>query len=59
MEVFAYNVAFDDNGKVDLENGTYPNSNFNYFLEAMGSVFIVLANDGWSTIFFDHYRSGL
>jgi hypothetical protein len=58
MEVFAYNIKFDKDGEVDKENGTYPDSNFNYFLEAMASVFIVLANDGWSKIFFDHFRSG-
>ena len=32
--------------------------NFNNFAEAFTSVFIVLANDGWSTMFFDHYRAG-
>ena len=58
MEVFAYNVAFNDLGYFDLGRGGYPDSNFNYFLEAVASVFIVLANDGWSTIFFNHYRSG-
>ena len=58
MDLFAYKVAFDDEGNLDIENGSYPDSNFNYFLEAFASVFIILANDGWSTIYFNHYRAG-
>jgi len=42
---------------IDLVNGTYPNANFNTFLEAFLSVFQVLANDGWSKIYFNHYRA--
>ena len=55
MEVFAYKAKFT-NGNPD-PNGEYPNSNFNYFLEAFASVFIVLANDGWSLIYFNHFRA--
>ena len=33
-----------------------PDSTFNTFWESIVSVFIVLANDGWSTIYFDHAR---
>ena len=40
-----------------MENGEYPDSNFNTFLDAFASVFIVLANDGWTVIFFSHYRA--
>lgn len=57
MELFAHRVKFDDNGGVDVEKGTPPASNFDNFLEAFTSVFIVLGNDGWSTIFFDYYRA--
>lgn len=38
-------------------NGTSPPSNFDNFLHGITSVFIVLANDGWTVIFFDHYRA--
>ena len=31
MECFAYKVKFDDNGNIDLVNGSYPQSNFNTF----------------------------
>jgi hypothetical protein len=32
-------------------------SNFNSFFESFLSVFIVLANDGWSKIFIDHCKA--
>ena len=32
-------------------------SRFDTFLQAFLSVFIVLANDGWTRIFIDHYRA--
>ena len=57
MEMFGYKVKFNSEGQVDLKNGKYPNSTFNTFTEGFASVFIILANDGWSTIFFDHYRA--
>jgi hypothetical protein len=56
MELFAYNVKFDENGNVS-DLGQYPDSTFNTFLEAFISVFIILANDGWSTIYINHYRA--
>lgn len=58
MELFAREVRFDSDGHPDKENGKSPDSNFDHFLEAFATVFIVLANDNWSTIFFDHYRAG-
>jgi len=36
--------------------GKYPESNFNNFVEAFLTVFIILRNDGWSTIFFYHAK---
>ena len=56
MELFAYKVLFDENN-VPSPDGSPPASHFNNFLEASISVFIVIANDGWSTIYFDHYRA--
>jgi hypothetical protein len=50
MELFAYNVH-----EPNTDN-EYPDSNFNTFLDGFISVFIVLANDGWSTIFITHYH---
>ena len=65
MELFAFKVMFDENGaplseKQILENngeevlGVYPDSTFNTISEAILSVFIVLLNDGWSTIYIEH-----
>jgi predicted membrane protein len=52
-------VKFDPitNQPTHADNGRYPRSNFNTALESFLSVFIVLANDGWTKIFFDYYRA--
>jgi len=34
-----------------------PVSNFDNFVDALLTVFIVFANDGWTTIYFDYYRA--
>jgi len=65
MELFAYKVKFDEDDwpiqggdeSIGQMEGTYPDSTFNTFLEAFVTVFIVLANDGWSTIYINHYRA--
>ena len=65
MELFAATLSFDENDNPvpnDYENGldgmkgSTPDSTFNTIYEAFFSVFIVLANDGWSTIYFNHAR---
>lgn len=38
------------------ESNDISNSTFDSFLEGFLSVFIVLANDGWTRIYIDHYR---
>lgn len=66
MELFAAKCSFDESDVpivgdyadgIDEVQGRIPDSNFNNFFDAVLSVFIVLANDGWSTIFFDHARA--
>ena len=66
MELFAGTVSFDDDDTPilnDYENGlenmqgNIPDSTFNSFLDATIAVFICLANDGWTTIYFDHARA--
>ena len=37
--------------------GKIPDWNFNNFADAFICVFIVIANDGWSPIYYDHVRS--
>lgn len=57
MDIFAYKARFNDDDKLDLKEGGFPDSTFNNFLQAFLSVFIVLANDGWTTIYFNFYRA--
>ena len=66
MELFSATVSFDENDVpllddykdgVDNIKGTLPDSTFNNFLEAFLTVFIVLTNDGWTTIYFNHARA--
>ena len=67
MEFFANKIRFNfENQKVKYfapidphtmsKVSSIPDSNFDNFINAFLSVFIVLANDGWSTIYFNHYR---
>jgi hypothetical protein len=56
MELYAHRIKINSDDLVDSLEGTSPQSNFDNFVSAFASVFIVLANDGWSPIFFNHYR---
>jgi len=57
VELFAYQVKLGDDGIANRKNGFYVDSNFNNFLEGFYCVFILLNNDGWSTIFFQHAKA--
>jgi hypothetical protein len=57
LELFSGLVKFDPNNSLDLQNGTSPNSNFDTLYNALTTVFIVLSADGWSAIYFAHYRA--
>ena len=49
LELFAYRQSFTPDGKVDRSvNGIFPRINFNTPFDSFISVFIVLANEGWS-----------
>lgn len=48
MELYAYRVTAPEYQNV---------SNFNNLIDSFLTVFIVIANDGWSSVFFSHYRS--
>jgi len=60
-EGFSYKVAFDKDTNEPIDwrdsNAEFPDSTFNSFYDSLLSVFIVLANDGWSTIYINHYRA--
>ena len=57
MSLFAFNAKFDENGNVDSIHGTEKQINFDNFFNAFVTVFIILTNDGWSSIYYDYYRS--
>ena len=57
MEWFAYKIKVDDSTNVDLENGHYPDWNFNTFNQAFLLVFVVLTVDLWSEKYFKYYRA--
>ena len=57
MEMFAFKAKFDLAGNIDMENGIDPPANFNNILEAFTTVFVVLTNDGWASIYFNFYRT--
>jgi len=56
-ELFAWRVKFDEKNYPTKGEGNYPISSFNTFNEAMFSIFVYLANDGWTGILFDHKRA--
>lgn len=55
MEWFAYKVPFI--GDPNPTQATYIDSNFNTFLEAFLSVFVVLTGDTWSNTYYQHFRA--
>ena len=65
MEFYAQKVRFNfDMEKVEYfgsHNNTsklfsVPPANFDNFVNSILTVFVVLANDGWTPIYWDHYR---
>jgi len=56
LELFANRAKFLDD-MVDNVNGSSPRNNFDRFMNSFTTVFIVLTNDGISTIFYDYYRA--
>lgn len=57
MELFAFQLKFNDTHEYDPIAGVAPRKNFDTFLNSFVSIFIILTNDGWAQIFYDCYRS--
>ena len=57
MNMYAFKVKFAPDNSLDLINGESPESNFDTLLNAFATVFVVLTADGWSAIYFAHYRA--
>lgn len=57
MEVFAEKAKFTSDDKVDLDNGDSIDTNFDSFLWSFTTVFVLLTEDGWSTVFYQYHRA--
>lgn len=57
MELFAYQIKFDSNNNVDIENGQPINQNFDTFTWSFTTVFVLLTSDYWSNIWFAMSRA--
>ena len=54
MELFAYKLPVEKD--VEFYDPLTRRSTFNTFIDSFFSVFLVLVGDGWTHIYFDHYR---
>jgi hypothetical protein len=57
MSFFAGKVRFDDDGEIDLENGTSPRANFDRLGWAALTVFKVMIGENWNSVMYDHMRA--
>ncbi len=56
MELFAYKLPPSEKEMIGFDDPIKRRSTFNTFIDSFFSVFIVLVGDGWTQIYFDHYR---
>ena len=52
LELFAGNLKFDSNGVPDPVNGTSPRPNFDDFIQAFVTIFMILIGDNWPQYMF-------
>lgn len=52
MEIFSFKVKFDAEGNLDLVNGISPRENFDTFLHAFTTIFIILIGDDWNAVMY-------
>lgn len=57
LEFFAYKIKFNKDKQYDLENGTSPRGNFDGFINAISSVFIILLGENYYYFMYDAARS--
>lgn len=58
MELFAFKAKFNSNNELDYsEDSKYVLYNFNSFIDAFLTVFVVLTGDSWTIAYYDHYRA--
>lgn len=57
MEFFAYEIKFDKYDQYNLLDGTSPRGNFDGFVNAISSVFIILLGENYFIYMYDTARS--
>jgi hypothetical protein len=57
MALFDQRAKFNSANEVDMVEGSTPMFNFNGFMNSLLTVFIVMTNDGQSTIYYNYYRA--
>ena len=57
MSFFASKVKFDDDGALDLKDGTPPRANFDNIFSALLTVFEVIIGENWNSVMYDHIRA--
>jgi voltage-dependent calcium channel L type alpha-1D len=58
MELFAYKAKFDEDGNISEDEDANPiQTNFDSFLWAFTTVFILLTEDNWSYIYYAYHRA--
>jgi hypothetical protein len=56
-ELFAYKVRFDEEGKLsDEDEAESPRNNFDSFINAIITIFIVLTGEEWHKIMYNYVR---
>lgn len=56
-ELFAYKVSFDEDGNFSRsKDAKSPRNNFDSFINAIITIFIVLTGEQWHKIMYDHYQ---
>jgi Ion transport protein len=56
LELFGHRAKFDASGNVD-PNGQSQVYNFDNFLNAFSTVFIIMTNDSWQGMYYSHFRA--
>lgn len=58
MEMFAYKAFFDEDGNIVTDGtGASIQTNFDSFLWAFTTCFILLTEDNWSFIYYSYHRA--
>ena len=57
LELFSGNLKFDEQGNLDAARGSSPRTNFDTFVNALTTIFIILIGDDWNTIMMQLVRA--